>query len=196
MRDAGKDAYADAVEHAGNLKVSYVYQTYPRGLGDAVHTAASKTKDEPFFVLLGDVVVPDNRICERLKEVSEAHGNASVLAVLPVPEDMISRFGIVGGKETEPGVIKIDTMVEKPKPEDAPSNLSIFGRYLFTPRIQEILAHTKPGVGGEIQLTDAMIELLGEEDMYAVVIDENDGYDVGTVDTWAKTNAVLFAERK
>ena len=80
LRARGKDAYADEVERVGNLNVSYVYQDEPLGLGHAIHCAAEKTADEPFFVLLGDVIVPDNNICPRMLEVSRAHGGASVIA--------------------------------------------------------------------------------------------------------------------
>lgn len=85
LRARGKDAYADEVERVGNLNVSYVYQDEPLGLGHAIHCAAEKTADEPFFVFLGDVIVPDNNICPRMLEVSRAHGGASVIAVLPFP---------------------------------------------------------------------------------------------------------------
>lgn len=85
LRARGKDAYADEVERVGGLNVSYVYQDEPLGLGHAIYCAAEKTADEPFFVLLGDVIVPDNNICPRMLEVSRAHGGASVIAVLPFP---------------------------------------------------------------------------------------------------------------
>ena len=101
LRARGKDAYADEVERVGNLNVSYVYQDEPLGLGHAIHCAAEKTADEPFFVLLGDVIVPDNNICPRMLEVSRAHGGASVIAVLPVPDEQVHRFGIIDGAPVE-----------------------------------------------------------------------------------------------
>ena len=97
LRERGKDAYADEVERVDNLNVSYMYQDEPLGLGHAIHCAAEKTAGEPFFVLLGDVIVPDNNICPRMLEVSRAHGGASVIAVVAVPDSEVSRFGIVGG---------------------------------------------------------------------------------------------------
>ena len=192
LRAKGKDAFADAVEHAGNLNVSYVYQDEPLGLGHAIHCAAEKTGAEPFFVLLGDVLVPDNNICPKMLEISQAHGGASVIAVLPVPDDQVSRFGIIAGEEIEDGVWKVSGLVEKPKLEDAPSNLSVFGRYLLSPRVMELLADAKPTVGGEIQLTDAMDAVLQEEEMYALVISEEDGFDTGTIESWLETNNVLY----
>lgn len=188
LRGVGKDTYADAVEHAGTLPVSFVYQDEPLGLGHAVHVAASETGDDMFFVMLGDVLVPENGICQKMREVSEAHGNASVIAVLPVSDDEVSRFGIIGGEDLGDGVWKVTEMIEKPALEDAPSNLASFGRYLLTPKVMELLATTEPGAGGEIQLTDALVSLLDHEDMYALVIDPRDGYDTGTVPSWIAAN--------
>ncbi|MEG0017060.1 MAG: sugar phosphate nucleotidyltransferase, partial [Gordonibacter sp.] len=92
-------------------------------------------------------------------------------------------------------VWKVDSLVEKPALEDAPSNLTVFGRYLLSPRVMELLADVQPGVGGEIQLTDALDAVLREEEMYALVIDEQDGFDTGTVESWLETNNILFARK-
>ena len=92
-------------------------------------------------------------------------------------------------------VWKVDALVEKPALEDAPSNLAVFGRYLLSPRVMELLADVQPGVGGEIQLTDALDAVLREEEMYALVIDPADGFDTGTVESWLETNNVLFARK-
>ncbi len=192
LRSRGKDKYADKVAHAGNLNVSYVYQDEPLGLGHAVHCAAEKTGNEPFFVLLGDVIVPDNQMLIKMKEVSDAHNGASVIAVLPVAEDQVDRFGVIDGEEVSEGVWKVNSLVEKPAVEEAPSNLAVFGRYLLTPRVMELLADAKPGAGNEIQLTDAMDALLKEEEMYALVIDPEDGFDTGTVESWLDTNNRLY----
>ena len=192
LRSRGKDKYADKVAHAGNLNVSYVYQDEPLGLGHAVHCAAEATGNEPFFVLLGDVIVPDNQMLIKMKEVSDAHDGASVIAVLLVAEDQVDRFGVIDGVEVSEGVWKVNSLVEKPAVEDAPSNLAVFGRYLLTPRVMELLADAKPGAGNEIQLTDALDALLKEEEMYALVIDPEDGYDTGTIESWLDTNNRLY----
>lgn len=192
LRSRGKGKYADKVAHAGNLNVSYVYQDEPLGLGHAVHCAAEATGNEPFFVLLGDVIVPDNQMLIKMKEVSDAHNGASVIAVLPVAEDQVDRFGVIDGVEVSEGVWKVNSLVEKPAVEDAPSNLAVFGRYLLTPRVMELLADAKPGAGNEIQLTDALDALLKEEEMYALVIDPEDGYDTGTIESWLDTNNRLY----
>lgn len=194
LRERGKGAYADACDHAGSLPVSYVLQDKPLGLGDAVHCAAPKTDDDAFYVLLGDVVVPEGTILPKLREVSRAHNDASVIAVIAVPDSEVSRFGIIGGEhigalqgcaatgDSEPGAVwKIDQMVEKPALQNAPSHLAIFGRYLLSARVMELLRSQQPGKGGEVQLTDALVRLLAEEEMYAVVIDPSEGYDTGTI---------------
>lgn len=189
----GKDDRAEAVHHAGHLPVSFVYQDEPLGLGHAVHCAAEKTAGEPFFVLLGDVIVPGNDMLNRMKKISDEHDGASVIAVLPVPMDQVSRFGVISGSEVADGVWKVDGLVEKPPAEEAPSNLTVFGRYLLSPRVMELLGDVAPGAGGEIQLTDALDAVLAEEEMYAMVIDPDEGFDTGTVATWLDTNNRLYA---
>ncbi len=178
--------------HAGNLNVSYVYQDEPLGLGHAVHCAADRIGGEPFFVLLGDVLVPDNQMLIKMKEVSDAHNGASVIAVLPVAKEEVDRFGVIAGEALSDDVWKVSSLVEKPAVEEAPSNLAVFGRYLLSPRVMELLAEVKPGAGGEIQLTDALDALLKEEEMYALVIDPEDGYDTGTIESWLDTNNRLY----
>ncbi len=196
LRSRGKDSYADKVAYAGNLNVSYVYQEEPLGLGHAVYCAHDKIEGEPFFVLLGDVLVPDNQMLIRMKEVSDEHNGASVIAVLPVPHDEVDRFGVIDGTQISDDVWKISSLVEKPPVDQAPTNLAVFGRYLLTPRVMELLAEVKPGAGGEIQLTDALDKLLEEEEMYALVIDEEDGFDTGTVESWLDTNNRLYKRFK
>ncbi len=192
LREKGKNTYADLVEQAGNLNVSYVYQDEPLGLGHAVYCAHERTGNEPFYVLLGDVLVPDHAMLPRMQEVSEAHGGASVIAVMPVPDDQVSRFGVIAGAALSDDVWKVDALVEKPALEDAPSHLAVFGRYLLSPRVMQLLADVQPGVGGEIQLTDALDAVLREEEMYALVVDPDEGFDVGTIETWLETNTILY----
>ncbi len=191
LRERGKDSLADKGEYVGNLPVTFVYQDEALGLGHAVLCAAQASAGEPFYVLLGDVLVPNNKMLPAMQAVSDAHGGASVIAVMPVPDDEVSRFGVIDGEEAEPGVWKIASLVEKPPVEEAPTNLAVFGRYLLSPRIMEILADVKPGVGGEIQLTDAMAQLLDEEEMYALVIDPTDGFDTGTPQSWLDSNIAI-----
>lgn len=196
LRGRGKDAFADAVEHAGSLNVSYVYQDEALGLGHAVHCAAEKTGDEPFYVLLGDMIVPDKKMLPAMQAVSNAHGGANVIAVIPLPDEEVSRYGIIAGSPVSDEVWKVDSLVEKPALEDAPSHLGAFGRYLLSPRVMELLATIEPGAGGEIQLTDALDAVLQEEEMYALIVDPKDGFDTGTVESWIEANRVLLERRK
>jgi UTP--glucose-1-phosphate uridylyltransferase len=191
LADKNKPALAAAVTHAGSLPVSFVPQPQALGLGHAVHCAARAVGDEPFYVLLGDVIVPDNGILPRMKAVSDAHGGASVIAVFRVPEEEVSRFGVIAGSDLGEGVWRIAGLVEKPPANEAPSNLAIFGRYLLSPAVMRILEHTAPGAGGEIQLTDALIELLANEEMYAVEVEPEEGLDTGTIATWLDANIRL-----
>ncbi|HAM14460.1 MAG TPA: nucleotidyltransferase [Eggerthellaceae bacterium] len=195
LRERGKDAYADEVERVGNMNVSYVYQEEALGLGHAVRCAAEKTGNEPFYVLLGDVLVPDNKMLPRMQQISDEHGGASVIAVMPVPHEDVKRFGVIAGSALSDDVWKIDALVEKPDPAEAPSDLAVFGRYLLSARVMELLADAKPSVGGEIQLTDALDAVLKEEEMYALVVDPADGFDTGTVESWLDTNNVLMKRR-
>ena len=151
--------------------------------------------DEPFYVLLGDGLVPDNNMLPAMQKVSDEHNGASVIAVMPVPDDQVNRFGVIAGSAISDDVWKIDGLVEKPALEDAPSNLAVFGRYLLSARVMELLAEAKPTAGGEIQLTDALDAVLKEEEMYALVIDPQDGFDTGTVESWLETNNILFEHK-
>ncbi|MDR2035739.1 MAG: NTP transferase domain-containing protein [Coriobacteriales bacterium] len=201
LEQKGKAALAASVRHAGNLPVSFAQQPKPLGLGNAVHCAAELMDNDTqgFYVLLGDVLVPEGDLLKRMHAVSAEHGNASVIAVISVAPEEVSRFGIIDGElvsgtqQDGTAVWQIKAMVEKPALADAPSTLAIFGRYLLSPAVMQILAHTAPGAGGEIQLTDALVELLNTEKMYAVEVGPTEGFDCGTVADWLTTNLILAA---
>ena len=175
-------------------EVFYVRQKQPRGLGHAVLCGAPFTDDEAFYVMLGDELVPDCSVLPRMRAVHDRTG-ASVIAVVAAPDDQVHRYGVIAGKPVEDGVWKVTGLVEKPAPGEQPSNLRIFGRYLLTPAVMEILAATPPGKGGEIQLTDALIKLLEREEIYAVVIEPECGRDTGNVLAWLEANVALALER-
>ncbi|MBY4797142.1 UTP--glucose-1-phosphate uridylyltransferase [Collinsella sp. AGMB00827] len=206
LRERGKDEYADAVEEAGHLPVDFRYQYEPLGLGHAIRSAADATAGESFLVLLGDYVVPHRDICKAMLEVSAARSGASVVAVAPCAPEDVSRYGVIAGDrvgslagreaagDEEPGAVwRVSGLVEKPAPEEAPSNLYIVGRYLLSPLVMDLLSDQEPGKGGEIQLTDAMARSLEREAMYAVVVDPLSGYDTGTPSGWIATNALMAA---
>lgn len=206
LRERGKNAYADAVAHAGGMPVDFRYQYEPKGLGHAIRSAADAVAGENFLVLLGDYVVPNRDICDKMLAVSKEHGGASVIAVAACSPEEVSRYGVIAGErvgslegaedvaDAEPGAVwRIGGLVEKPAPEAAPSNLYIVGRYLLSPLVMDLLADQQAGKGSEIQLTDAMARSLDREAMYAVLIDPLSGYDTGTPSGWMATNALMAA---
>ena len=188
-RSGAADLLDDVCAISDLADVFYVRQKHPRGLGHAVMCGAGHIGDEPFFVLLGDVIVPRNDILPKLRSVHERFGG-SVVAVTPVAPELVSSYGVIAGEEIEPGVWRVTDLVEKPAAGDAPSNLAIFGRYLLTPAIMGILATIRPGQGQEVQLTDALRELLKTEEIYAVV-DPDPGFDTGNVLAWLEANVAL-----
>ena len=196
LAETGKvEALATVLAIADLAEVFYVRQKQPHGLGHAVLCGAPFTDDEAFYVMLGDVLVPDCGILPRLREVHERTG-ASVIAVMPVPDEQVSLYGVIAGEADADGVWRVSGLVEKPCREDAPSNLAIFGRYLLTPRVMQLLGDTPPGKGGEIQLTDALVALLEHEEIYAVVIEPDEGFDTGNVLSWLEANIELTLRRK
>jgi len=170
--------------------VFYVRQGKPRGLGHATLCGAPFVQGEAFFLLLGDMLVPKNTVLPRLREVHERTGT-SVIAVMPVPDEHVSRYGVIAGHEVEGGAWQVTGLVEKPPANEAPSNLAIMGRYLLTPAVLDILPHIHPGRGDEIQLTDALVRLLETEELHAVVVDPSECYDTGNVLSWLEANVAL-----
>ena len=177
------------------MNVSYVYQDNPAGLGHAIYCAHEKVGREPFYVMLGDVLVPNNNVLPAMRKISNEHNGANVCAVMPVPREEVNRFGVISGTDLGNGVWKIDGLVEKPAVEDAPSNLAIFGRYLLSATVMDLLKDAKPTTGGEIQLTDALDAVLQTEEMYAYVVNPEDGFDTGTLDSWMDTNIKLYKRK-
>ncbi|UWV48496.1 UTP--glucose-1-phosphate uridylyltransferase GalU [Acetivibrio thermocellus] len=156
------------VQDISNLaNIHYIRQKEAKGLGHAIYCAKSFIGNEPFAVLLGDDIVDSEVPCiKQLMDVYDKY-RTTVLGVQKVPEDQVSKYGIVGGEIVSDRVYKVKDLVEKPDTASAPSNIAILGRYIITPRIFDYLENAKPGKGGEIQLTDALRELMGEEEMYA-----------------------------
>lgn len=157
---------------------AYVRQGEPRGLGDAVMTAKHLVGDDPFLLILpDDVIIGSPTVAQQLIDAYRKY-HASVVAVEEVPAEETSSYGIVAGEAIDERVTKLHKLVEKPRPEDAPSNLGIVGRYLLTPSIFEAIERTAPGYGGEIQITDALQILADEEGLYALRF-EGIRYDTG-----------------
>ena len=176
----GKTERLDVVRETTGVNFHYVRQKYMRGLGDAIFCARSFVGDEPFAVLLGDDVVyhPERSALGQLIDVYEARGG-SVLGCQMVADEQVSSYGIVAGETLEnPRLMRVFDMVEKPAIEEAPSRMAVLGRYIISPAIFSILSETKPGKGGEIQLTDALKVLAQREAVYAYDF-EGKRYDLG-----------------
>lgn len=179
LEAAHKEQELEMVRKISDIRIHYIRQKEPRGLGHAILCAQQFIGDEPFAVLLGDDVV-DSRVpaLKQLIDVYERTG-ASVLGVQEVPQEKVSSYGIVESQPTgEKRTFTVQDMVEKPKVEEAPSRLAVLGRYVINPEIFPILEHTAPGRGNEIQLTDALKVLAKEQPMYAYNF-EGRRYDVG-----------------
>lgn len=166
------------VQKSSKVEIHYIRQKEPNGLGHAIWCARKFIGNEPFAVLLGDDIVRADTPC--LKQMMDQYESrfASIIGVKHVSDEEVSRYGIVDGNEIEKRLYSINHLVEKPKKEEAPSNLAIMGRYILTPRIFDILNNQKPGAGGEIQLTDAIAELNLIESVYAYEF-EGQRFDVG-----------------
>jgi UTP--glucose-1-phosphate uridylyltransferase len=177
--------------------IHYVRQKTMNGLGDAILHARQHVGNEPFAVLLGDTLMqPTNSVpvTKQLLEVFNRFGE-SVVALEEVPLEKVSRYGVVSGSAIEDGIVFVDNFVEKPKPEEAPSNLVIASRYVFTPEIFSHLEKVKPGKNGEIQLTDAMIMQLQERAMYGLKV-AGHRHDAGNKLDFIKTNITYALERE
>ena len=178
LKEHGKYDMLKMVEEISDIQIHFIRQKEARGLGHAVLCARQFVGDEPFAVLLGDDLVDAKVPClAQLIDVYEDYGG-SVLGVQQVPQSQVSRYGIVAPHKVKPNVWQAVDLVEKPETETAPSCLAVLGRYVLTPAIFDILEHTKPGAGEEIQLTDAICELARKEEVYAYHF-EGRRYDIG-----------------
>ncbi|MFW2489139.1 UTP--glucose-1-phosphate uridylyltransferase GalU [Clostridium chromiireducens] len=179
LEKSGKAELLELVRDISDMvDIHYIRQKEPRGLGHAIHCAKTFVGNEPFAVLLGDDIVDSET--PTLKQLIDCYSEykTTILGVQTVAQENVSKYGIVDGIHIEDKVYKVKDLVEKPSIEEAPSNVAILGRYIITPEIFNILENTKPGKGGEIQLTDALKTLISKEAMYAYNF-EGKRYDVG-----------------
>ncbi len=187
LEEAGKTEILRNIREVSHMITPiYVRQKQQLGLGHAVLTAEPAVGFEPFIVSLGDIILERGEdVLKEMIDIYSRYGK-SVIALFEVEEEEVSKYGIAKVKKIEEGVYIVEDLVEKPSPEDSPSNLAIVGRYVFTPKIFEKLKETPPGKGGEIQLTDAMKLLLEEEVIYAYKIDGK-VFDTGNPLDYLKT---------
>ncbi|MDR2967157.1 MAG: UTP--glucose-1-phosphate uridylyltransferase GalU [Methanobacteriaceae archaeon] len=185
LQENGKEDYLKEVKEISDLaNIYYVRQKKQKGLGDAIYCAKKHVGDEPFAVMLGDTITKANIPC--IKQLIDVYNkfDASSIAVEAVPSEKVERYGIIKGNEIEKNIYKIEKLVEKPSVDKAPSNLAIMGRYFLEAEIFDHISETKPGFGGEIQLTDAMAKL---NNIYGQVF-QGKTYDIGNRIEWLKTS--------
>ena len=202
LAEQGKDALLKAVEATNELgELHYVRQGDPKGLGHAVLRGKVHVGDEPFAVLLGDDLIDEKEdLLSQMVEVQQATGG-SVIALMEVPRESISAYGAaaIEAVEGQDGYVKVTGLVEKPAPEEAPSNFAVIGRYVLSSKVFEVLENTAPGRGNEIQLTDALQTLAvgtGEgEGVYGVVF-KGRRFDTGDKLSYLKANVILASERE
>ena len=185
LKQAGKTKYLKQVQDITDLAdICYIRQKEQKGLGDAIYCAKKHVGDEPFAVMLGDTITKGKTPCtKQLIDIYNKY-EASAISLERVPQEKVERYGIIKGIEIEQDVYQIDELVEKPPVKEAPSNLAIMGRYVLTPDIFDKIKETGAGVGGEIQLTDALAKL---DKIYGNTF-EGKTYDIGNRLEWLKTS--------
>lgn len=194
LKSRGKvELYNKMIQISEMAEIMYIRQREPLGLGHAVLCGEPVCRGEYFGVILpDDVFVGDMPVLSQLVKVHERLGG-SVVALEHVEDKDVSRYGIVSGEQKEPGIFRINDMIEKPKLADAPSRYAIMGRYVLSPEIFPLLHTQQAGAGGEIQLTDAIRELAKNEPVWGVVY-EGRRFDCGTQKGWLSANIQLALE--
>ncbi len=197
LENAGKKELLDVVRKISHLiNPIFIRQKEQKGLGHAVLTAKpALSNNEPFIVSLGDILIKGTNTVKKMLSIHQKFGK-SVIALFEVPKKEVSKYGIAKVKRVDDEVFLIEDIVEKPSPKEAPSNFAVVGRYLFTPSILEELENTKPGKGGEIQLTDAIRSLLQKEAIYAFKVDSAAVFDTGNKLDYLKTVITFALERE
>lgn len=190
LENKGKEQLLDQVRHISTMaNIHFVWQKELNGLGDAVSYAKSHVGNEPFALLLGDTVLESYSevpVTRQLIDVFENY-NGSVVALEEVPMDNVSRYGVLDGQEMDDGVYRVSDFIEKPSPDEAPSNLAFAGRYIFTPDIFDFLIQTARGKNNEIQLTDAMRTMAQSRPMFGCRF-QGTRHDIGNKLEFIKTN--------
>jgi len=196
LREKGRETQLAKMKRISEIAdIHFVWQKEMKGLGDAIYCGRHHVNDEPFVVLLGDTVTDAVKpAIQQLLEVYERFQEPVVL-LEEVVRDRVSRYGVIDGREIEPGLFLVNDFVEKPSVEEAPSNLVIASRYVFTPEIFEYLSRTKPGKGNEIQITDAMRMMVLDRAMYGHRL-QGKRCDIGNKEGFVKTNIEFSLQRE
>jgi UTP--glucose-1-phosphate uridylyltransferase len=196
LRESGNQEALEEVQRIASMAdIFYIRQKEQLGLGHAILCAKKHVGNEPFAVMLGDDIVVNEKPCiGQLVDVHEDYG-ASVVGVEKVPASKISRYGVISGKRVKDSIFKIDDLIEKPSPSEAPSDLAIIGRYVFEPEIFAYLERIGPGKGGEYQLTDAMRLLCRKKGLYGLRFSGR-RFDIGSKADWIRATIELSMDRE
>lgn len=195
LRDSGnKEALEEVQRIASMADIFYIRQKEQLGLGHAVLCAKKHIGDEPFAVMLGDDIVVNDHPCIGQLVGAFEETNTSVVGVERVPKSKISRYGVIKGKKVRDELYKVDDLVEKPSPKNAPSDLAIIGRYVFKPEIFRHLEKISPGKGGEYQLTDAMRLLCRRDGLHGLRF-KGRRFDIGSKADWIRATVELSKDR-
>jgi UTP--glucose-1-phosphate uridylyltransferase len=196
LRESGNQEALEEVQRIASMAdIFYIRQKEQLGLGHAILCAKKHVGNEPFAVMLGDDIVVNEMPCiGQLVDVHEDYG-ASVVGVEKVPASKISRYGVISGKRVKDSIFKIDDLIEKPSPSEAPSDLAIIGRYVFEPEIFAYLERIGPGKGGEYQLTDAMRLLCRKKGLYGLRFSGR-RFDIGSKADWIRATIELSMDRE
>ena len=172
---------------------SYTRQIEMKGLGHAILTGQTLIGNEPFAVILADDLCDNQNksVLLQMTELHELYPDTCIVAIEEVPKEDTNKYGVISGTEISNNIFKVDDMIEKPEPEDAPSNLAIIGRYILIPEIFDVIKTTKPGKGGEIQITDALLTLAKEGKVLAYKF-EGSRFDCGSVDGFVEATNYFY----
>ncbi|MBF0345099.1 MAG: UTP--glucose-1-phosphate uridylyltransferase GalU [Nitrospirae bacterium] len=178
LKQKGLHTLLDEINQHSNSSFAFIRQSKPLGLGHAILCSKPFVKDEAFAVLLGDDIIdPDETLLSDMIKIYQQY-RSPVIALQEVPKKDVSKYGIIDGDHVSDVIIKIKSLVEKPKMEDSPSNYAVIGRYILTNDIFDVLENIQPGSGGEYQLTDALSLLLEKRDIYGYLF-KGKRYDAG-----------------
>lgn len=194
MSERGKDLSVLGPTRLGPGNCAYVRQQEPMGLGHAIWCARDIVGDEPFAIFLPDEFMHGSPGC--MKQMVDAYHSigGNMISVLEIPHEKVSSYGVIAPGKSNGAVTEVLGLVEKPKVEDAPSNLIISGRYILQPEVMRVLEHQEKGAGGEIQLTDAMAQMIGKQPFHAVTFDGS-RYDCGSKVGYIEANLAVALSR-
>jgi len=198
IKGTSKEHYLTEIrEVIGKCTFSYTRQIEMKGLGHAILSGETLIGNEPFAVILADDLCDNtqgNGVLSQMIEVYKKY-QCSIVAIEEIPKEHTNKYGVIAGNEIEPGLFMVKDMVEKPEPQDAPSNMAIIGRYILTPDIFDIIRQTKPGKGGEIQITDALLTQ-AKKGMVLGFKFQGKRFDCGSVDGFVEATNYFYGKNK